>query len=46
MLGFFPIEIMLHSQVTSVVFQMGANNVGMIDPGSETKNVSSGGKHR
>ncbi|XP_058099664.1 uncharacterized protein LOC131244010 isoform X2 [Magnolia sinica] len=37
-------DIMMEEELISVVFQVGANGVGLLDPGSETNNVEQGAK--
>ncbi|KAL5980994.1 hypothetical protein ACLOJK_028914 [Asimina triloba] len=37
-------DIMMEEELVSVVFQVGANGVGLLDPGSETNNVEQGAK--
>ncbi|XP_039128662.1 uncharacterized protein LOC120264857 isoform X4 [Dioscorea cayenensis subsp. rotundata] len=39
MLGYFNINGILMEEPMSVVFQVGANGVGLLDPGSEANNL-------
>uniref|UniRef100_A0A1D1YIM0 DNA replication complex GINS protein PSF3 n=1 Tax=Anthurium amnicola TaxID=1678845 RepID=A0A1D1YIM0_9ARAE len=45
MAGYYNIDdIMMEDEPVSVVFQVGANGVGLLDPGSETNSVEKGAK--